>query len=296
MTIPYNDAKGKGGMLHQRGSIWLLLIALLGVSIILTCGRAQNHVDPTTATHRVPNVSDEASTIIQSILQKSLWDKAHFYEPVIPKVILRTFWTNNRDEIRRAADNGTDKYRERYAWFETWDKLNPTHTQLIFTDFDSDRFVMGHFSKWVVDAYFRLPRVVLRADMARYFMLYIFGGLYTDMDTECLVPIREWTTDYHRIGIITGSENLIESGDDVLQYTIGAAQFHPFIGQVIYRIVEKITQATNEDLLDRNKILDITGPGIYKQIARDYLQQKGFNLRDMGNLEVGYQVFGEVFC
>ncbi|KAI9332393.1 hypothetical protein BDR26DRAFT_806481, partial [Obelidium mucronatum] len=110
----------------------------------------------------------------------------------IPRLVLRTFWTRDPAAIAAAARNGSDPAKARLAWFSSWTNLNPAHIQLILDDAAGDAFVKSHFAKSVVDAYQKLPLVVQRADMIRYLMLYEFGGVYADMDTQCLLPVEEW--------------------------------------------------------------------------------------------------------
>lgn len=43
-----------------------------------------------------------------------------------------------------------------------------------------------------LDFYLSLGDTILRADIFRYLMLYAFGGLWTDFDTTCVVPISKW--------------------------------------------------------------------------------------------------------
>src|SRR5690606_7924245 len=39
---------------------------------------------------------------------------------------------------------------------------------------------------WFLQKYDSFPAEIFRADAVRYFFLYQFGGVYADMDTECL--------------------------------------------------------------------------------------------------------------
>ncbi len=52
-----------------------------------------------------------------------------------------------------------------------------------------DRFLQENFP-WFMDTYRSYPYDVQRADAARYFIMYAYGGLYMDMDIECKKPLR----------------------------------------------------------------------------------------------------------
>ncbi|TPX51238.1 hypothetical protein CcCBS67573_g10044 [Chytriomyces confervae] len=212
---------------------------------------------------------------------------------LIPNQILRTWKTNNRLEIEAMSANGSD-HPERFKWFKSWDAMNPQATQLLFDDDDMDRFVRGSFSQQVVEAYFKLPRVVLRADFARYMMLYELGGYYADMDVSCRNPIYQWNLGMDGIAVIVGVEDPKKGErDSVLQWAMASARHHPFMAKVIDRVANKINSASVEELLNVDAVLDITGPGIWKQVVWDYLEAKGVDLLAHSNMWVGHQRFGD---
>ncbi|KAJ3007363.1 UNVERIFIED_CONTAM: membrane-bound alpha-1,6- mannosyltransferase Initiation-specific [Siphonaria sp. JEL0065] len=213
---------------------------------------------------------------------------------LIPQLILRTWKTSSRREIRENSDNGLD-HKDRYKWFETWDKKNPSTTQIIFNDDDMDRFVRGAFSKRVVEAYFKLPRIVLRSDFARYMMLYELGGYYTDMDTSCNVPVHEWNLGMSQVAVIIGVENPGKEKDSFLQWSMASAPHHPLIANVIHRVAEKIHETDIDSLQhDDGVVLEVTGPGIWKTVIQEYLQSRGVDLTKISDMWDGYQLIGDV--
>ncbi|KAI8611578.1 hypothetical protein BC830DRAFT_1140630 [Chytriomyces sp. MP71] len=213
---------------------------------------------------------------------------------LIPNQILRTWKTNNRLEIRLASANKSD-HPDRFKWFETWDGLNSGQAvQILFNDADMDNFVRGSFSRRVVEAYFKLPRVVLRADFARYMMLYELGGYYADMDVSCTNPIRQWNLGLDGVAVIVGVENPShEDKDSVLQWAMASARHHPFMAMVIQRVTDKIHSASVQELMDVAAVLDITGPGIWKQVVWEYLASQGVDMKRDRNLWVGYKQYGD---
>ncbi|KAJ3048632.1 membrane-bound alpha-1,6- mannosyltransferase Initiation-specific, partial [Rhizoclosmatium hyalinum] len=181
-----------------------------------------------------------------------------------------------------------------WSWFQSWDEVNPNHYQLLWNDEDSDRFVRGTFNEKISEAYFRLPRVVLRADLTRYLMLYALGGVYTDMDTSCHVPIEKWFQGQKGVNVIVGVEHNFGDKDSTNQWTIVSSPRHDFMQLVIQRVVTVILESSVEFLSDKENILDITGPGIFKRVVWDYVRDvKKGNLRDMANLHHGFTLYGE---
>ncbi|KAJ3076731.1 membrane-bound alpha-1,6- mannosyltransferase Initiation-specific [Podochytrium sp. JEL0797] len=213
---------------------------------------------------------------------------------LIPNRILRTWKTSSTNLILENSKTKKD-HPDRYKWFTSWSKLNPSATQLIFNDDDMDKFVRGAFSKRVVEAYFKLPRIVLRSDFARYMMLYELGGYYSDMDTSCSVAIHHWNLGIEQAAVIIGVENPSLEKDNYLQWTMASAPHHPLLANVIHRVTEKIHATSIESLLsDDGAVLEVTGPGIWKTVIQEYLQSQGTNLQKIANMWDGYQLVGDV--
>ncbi|KAG6167297.1 hypothetical protein E4U24_008285 [Claviceps purpurea] len=66
---------------------------------------------------------------------------------------------------------------------------------VVWTDEDNLRLVQQHFP-WLEDVYNGLPGVIYRADLARHLYMYIYGGVYADLDTECLHPTEDLQHEY----------------------------------------------------------------------------------------------------
>ncbi|KAI8617599.1 hypothetical protein BC830DRAFT_1227451 [Chytriomyces sp. MP71] len=221
------------------------------------------------------------------------------YSHNIPHYILRTWKTSNRQDILnpKPAHNDSTAFGSYPGnlsrWFRSFDEMNPDHVQILFDNDASDRFVLGFFSLWVVEAYFRLPRVVMRSDLVRYLMLYKMGGVYTDMDTECLQPVYKWTFGVKGVALLVGVENARGNRDNIQQWTIGSAQHHPFLAKLIHTVVAQIHASTDEQLNDRSQVLWITGPGIWKPAVHAYLAEQGATTDNVSCVWDGYRLFGD---
>ncbi|KAI9341152.1 nucleotide-diphospho-sugar transferase [Obelidium mucronatum] len=280
------------------------------ITVFKTAHTTAASMNSNTSKSAAPNtslrpISDSLYITYYESIEKNSSLIPHYYTSNIPNFILRTWKTNNRIEIINKLNDSTTTTRtdttatsttttDIPTWFKSWDTLNPTHLQLIFNDKDSDRFVQGFFSDWVTEAYFRLPRVVMRSDLVRYLMLYKFGGVYSDLDTSCLRPIHEWTFGVKEVGFFAGVENARGNRDNINQWTIGSAQHHPLIAKVIHRVVSTIHKASDDDLKDPQKLLYITGPGIWKPTVHEYLAEKGATVEDVSFLWDGFRMFDDV--
>lgn len=72
----------------------------------------------------------------------------------------------------------------------TWQEQNPTWEYHLWNGEEMDKLVETHFPEYL-SMYKSFPYNVQRWDTIRYMILYVYGGVYTDLDTECFKPIDE---------------------------------------------------------------------------------------------------------
>jgi inositol phosphorylceramide mannosyltransferase catalytic subunit len=70
-------------------------------------------------------------------------------------------------------------------WSETCRIQNKGWEYVLWTDDDNMALVELHFP-WFLETYKNLPGVINQADVVRNMYMYIYGGVYADLDTECL--------------------------------------------------------------------------------------------------------------
>ena len=109
-----------------------------------------------------------------------------------PKIIFQT-WKSKTDI--------PDKFR---YWSNTWKEYNPTYEYVLWDDNDNREFVSTHFP-WFLATYESYDVEIKRADAIRYMFLYTYGGIYADMDFECLQPFDSLLEKYAEYDIILGS-------------------------------------------------------------------------------------------
>lgn len=76
------------------------------------------------------------------------------------------------------------------CWMSTFVAKNPGFRHIVWDDRDNRDFI-EQLHPWFLPIYDTYPREIYRADAVRYFFLYTFGGIYADMDAECLKPLDE---------------------------------------------------------------------------------------------------------
>ena len=71
---------------------------------------------------------------------------------------------------------------------ESWKKHHPNWEYRLWTDEDAGNLVKAHHPglRGVLDSF---PYTIQRVDIMRYLILSVFGGVYVDLDMECLQPL-----------------------------------------------------------------------------------------------------------
>ena len=82
-------------------------------------------------------------------------------------------------------------YVQRTPFMASWQQ-QPGWQHHFFDDVACRRFVQQHLGPTVYAAYMRLTPGAARADLWRYCVLWVRGGIYADADCRCLVPLDEW--------------------------------------------------------------------------------------------------------
>jgi hypothetical protein len=110
------------------------------------------------------------------------------YKPSIPKKIFQTWHTHDLPPLMQSCVN---RLKIQNSEFEF----------LLYDDQECREFIQEHFSKGgetlqpefgkdVLDAYDRLVPGAFKADLWRYCVLYIHGGIYLDIKYECVGDFR----------------------------------------------------------------------------------------------------------
>lgn len=92
---------------------------------------------------------------------------------MIPKRIFQT-WKSKTDIPENMAH-----------WQSTWKKHNPDYHYELWDDDDNRDFIKTYYP-WFLQKYDSYDVMIKRADAVRYFHLYHYGGIYVDMDFECI--------------------------------------------------------------------------------------------------------------
>ncbi|MCX5921927.1 MAG: glycosyltransferase [Candidatus Dependentiae bacterium] len=153
-------------------------------------------------------------------------------QPRIPKII-HQIWVGSPLP---------EKYK---SLIETWKKNHPDWVHILWTDKALD--ALGLINKKQYDAATNMGE---KSDIARYELLYRFGGLYVDTDFECL---KSFDVFNHSCSFYTG----LAPDKELVVYValIGATPGHPILKKCVERISTIRSNCTHPD-----DILQNTGP------------------------------------
>jgi glycosyltransferase involved in cell wall biosynthesis len=108
----------------------------------------------------------------------SAYRKETFLNMTIPHIIHQTWKTESIPE-------------DLVQLQQSWKQMHPDWTYYLWTDFDNHEFIRK-FYPWFLPIYEGYPLNIMRADAVRYFILNHFGGIYADLDYECLKPMQSF--------------------------------------------------------------------------------------------------------
>lgn len=92
----------------------------------------------------------------------------------------------------KCGPKGVSEQAQKYV--DTWLKKNPNFRHELLTDESADQYVRENYAEWpeVLETYLALTVPILKADFLRVLILYADGGIWSDLDVTCDVPVSEW--------------------------------------------------------------------------------------------------------
>ena len=71
---------------------------------------------------------------------------------------------------------------------KSWPSMNPKFIHCLWNHSELETFVADEYP-WLLPTYVSYPYVIQRCDVARYLLLYRYGGTYVDLDVVCETPL-----------------------------------------------------------------------------------------------------------
>jgi len=143
------------------------------------------------------------------------------------------------------------------AWRESFASLNPGWDLRLYDDADN-RALVASFCPGLLPIYDAFPAEIYRADFVRPVYLYRDGGIYADMDMQCLQPLEHYA---FRDGVVLGS-----MGDDLTgphslpNAMMASAAGHGFWLLYLALIVARARALGDGSSRQDRKVEHVTGP------------------------------------
>jgi mannosyltransferase OCH1-like enzyme len=151
---------------------------------------------------------------------------------------------------------GPSPLPEKFKWMmKTWQEKHPDWEYKLWTNEDLESFnlenkvVYDQFTNWGA-----------KSDIFKYEIVYRHGGVYIDIDFECIKPLDTFNKSYNFYSsFIFGSEEIGAA-------LIAAIPGHPILKQIINKIKD-----INNITSDFTEILKTTGPIFFTRNIFEYL-------------------------
>ncbi|KAF2744517.1 glycosyltransferase family 32 protein [Sporormia fimetaria CBS 119925] len=223
-------------------------------------------------------------------------------EPVIPRKIWQTWKTGPLTMDARDVDVA-----------KTWVSKNPDYRYEVLTDANAEAYVSWHYGVHgfnrpdIVQLYKELNITIVKADLLRYLVIYAEGGVYADIDVECLRPVNRFIpTERYReedVDMIIGieidepeyREHPVLGGKcmSFCQWTFAAKPQLPVLLRLIENIQEWVHDMArrkgvklSELELDFNEVISGTGPSAFTQAVLDQM-----NAQTRGRSKIEWEDF-----
>lgn len=173
----------------------------------------------------------------------------------IPRVLHQTWKT---PEIPK-------EWREYHA---SWRRHLPHWEHRLWTDAECRQLVASRYP-WFLSTFDAFPRAIQRVDASKYVILHAHGGVYADLDCECLRPIDPIV---ERGGVIVG-----RTRDGVIECAFMASPpGHAFWARVFHALEHPTTAARllrGMPGFDCSHVLLSTGTQMLRRTVKRYVRE-----------------------
>lgn len=186
---------------------------------------------------------------------------------------------------------------------EAFKDLNPHYYTRMYNNPQFIDIMRSNMPQHFTDVFDLFPKPVLQADLIRYVVLFLYGGVYSDTDTKAVEPLDNWIPKDKRADLLIGIENDEFEGDtwmskafarkfQFLQWSLLARPFHPVYGILIDRIIQVTPRMARMYKIRKEHrryfmVMDWTGPGAFSDAVYSYLVDQ-----DVKDPNRHYQFFG----
>jgi mannosyltransferase OCH1-like enzyme len=145
---------------------------------------------------------------------------------------------------------------------ESWIKYHPDWQYKLWTDKDNEELIRNYFP-WFLKTYLNFEYNIQRADAIRYCILYLYGGVYCDLDLEPLNNLDDLFNNSGLYFIFSGNTNYI--------YTNSLMASSSPRESIFFKMINETMKATPFWCLGKHlEVMYSTGPLMVDRIIKKY--------------------------
>lgn len=193
--------------------------------------------------------SDEVVELVEVLLKMNISGIPH---------ILHQTWKN---------DDLPDNIK---ALSKTWKECHPDWQYILWTDEMNRDFIRLYYPEFLVqyDAY---ENNIQRVDAVRYFILHKVGGLFVDLDFECMENVESLLLDAECVFALEPLEHCVQFGKEkIICNAFMASKPNSNFFNTICNTLDTVAW---KEVRYINRILETTGPFALTAIYDDYAQK-----------------------
>lgn len=171
----------------------------------------------------------------------------HLFAKLYDQHILKNFNCSEKERIPKIIHQtwfSGEVPKSFFHWKESWKREHPDWEYILWTKEKIEALDMIN-----KDLFFKAKNIATKADIARYEILYQYGGLYADMDTECLKPFDLF---HHCCDFYVGYYDYAPCMDISI---MGSRPRHPLLKAAVYNL-----RYSDVDGNDITSVINNTGP------------------------------------
>jgi inositol phosphorylceramide mannosyltransferase catalytic subunit len=142
-----------------------------------------------------------------------------------------------------------------------------------FCDDTDRREGMKRLGQKYLSVYDAMPLMVMKGDFWRYAVLYMYGGIYIDIDVQCKLPLESYLPLRQPWAVVS-----LQWDDRYLaQWILITPPHHPVYQAVLDLIVERARKPVEDDDLVHAR----SGPAVWTDAVIDYLYPVGMGFQNL---------------
>jgi inositol phosphorylceramide mannosyltransferase catalytic subunit len=153
---------------------------------------------------------------------------------------------------------------QRYS--ATWKQCFPTWKYSLWNDTENRELIRVQFP-WFLETYDTFEKNIHRADAVRYFHMYLFGGIYSDLDNECLKAFDDLLKNYSLVlGGMEGGCGAQMNNLCVQNSFFYSRPGHPIWMEVVHRMMQMVKKGEH-----KRRAEYVTGPIMMVAVFHEFL-------------------------